>query len=119
MNATDMKAELRAKLELPTNVQPSTHNNNQPAKQHATNAGSSRPRAAQEAQRDPGPNNARRKWTEEDYRLRGLRTPEERASEPTKRLNVKISSAGYEAIRRHALAERLSLGEALDALLAR
>lgn len=70
----------------------------------------------------PTPTNAPRtrgrKWTDDDYRMRGHLTPDERRSAGRRHLHAEVNATTFESIRTTAASMGVTLGEALDALLA-
>jgi hypothetical protein len=59
-----------------------------------------------------------RKWTDEDYRMRRQKTPAERQAEGRRHLHADVSGATFETLRATAAKLGVTLGEALDTLLA-
>ncbi len=62
---------------------------------------------------------SRRKWTDDDYRLRGYRTPAERKNDPRMRLATSVSGETFATVRAFALEHGIGLGEAIDQLIER
>ncbi len=59
----------------------------------------------------------RRKWSEREYRARGLVPPEKRTADERVRVSGKVRPATYEPILACATANGATFGEALDLLL--
>lgn len=59
----------------------------------------------------------RRKWTDDDYRSRGIKTPAERVSD-ARRLTVSVAPTTVALLRRTAAELGVTMGQALDTLLA-
>lgn len=57
----------------------------------------------------------RRKWTADDYRIRGLKAPDER--EPRAKLNAEVSPATLAKVRAYAIENGVSIGRAVDQLI--
>ncbi len=65
----------------------------------------------------PPDNIVRRKWSEREYRARGLVPPEQRAADERIRVSGKVRPATYETILACATDNGITFGEALDLLL--
>jgi len=61
---------------------------------------------------------SRKAWTEDDYKIRGFRTPEEKAADKRVNLHTRVEKETMAKLRARAIELRVSLGDVIDALAA-